>query len=140
MALCRTLPPMEMPDGGLNSDPISDVPFVQFEYGDEDYEINAAEEELTIFVTSDSGAVAHVTPAETVPKGATIDATAINGNFVATNRTRIKNYGETAVQLGSGCRSLSSNFRLRTQTARYIAQARHVMRAMMCCTWLRVRL
>jgi hypothetical protein len=92
-------------DGG------SDI-LAPLEYEDDDLEINAAEEELTIFVTADSGAVAHVTPPETVPRGAVIDSSAVRGNFVAANGTRIINHGKTAVSLVSEGKSLNSNFQV----------------------------
>ena len=60
------------------------------EYENDDLEINAAEEKLTIFVTADSGAIIHVTPPEPVPRGAVMDSSAVKGNFVAANGTRIK--------------------------------------------------
>ena len=51
-----------------------DMQLAPLEYEDEELEINAAEEELTIFVAVDSGAIVHVTPSETVPRGAVIDS------------------------------------------------------------------
>ena len=89
-----------------------DMQLAPLEYEDDDLEINAAEEELTIFVTADSGAIVHVTPPETVPRGAVIDSSAVKGNFVAANGTRIKNHGKTAVSLVSEGKSLNSNFQV----------------------------
>ncbi len=65
------------------------------------YEICMADEEITIFVTSDSGAVTHVTPPETLPRGAVIDTTTGGRDFVAANNGRIKNHGSTSVELVS---------------------------------------
>ena len=82
------------------------------EYEDGELKINAAEEELTIFVIADSGAIVHVTPPETVPRGAVIDSAAVKRNFVAANATRIKKQCKTAVQLVSDGKSLNSNFQV----------------------------
>ncbi len=69
------------------------------EFDDGGDEICVADEEMTIFVTSDSGAVTHVTPPETLPRGAVIDTTTGGRDFVAANNGRIKNHGSTNVEL-----------------------------------------
>jgi len=69
------------------------------EFEDPGDEICMADEEMTIFVTADSGAVTHVTPPETLPRGAVIDGTTGGRDFVAANNGRIKNHGSTSVEL-----------------------------------------
>ncbi len=69
------------------------------EFDDGGDEICVADEEMTIFVTSDSGAVTHVTPPETLPRGAVIDTTLGDRDFVAANNGRIKNHGSANVEL-----------------------------------------
>ena len=75
------------------------IEVMPLEFDDSGDEICMADEEMTIFVTADSGAVTHVTPPETLPRGVVIDHTTGGRDFVAANNGRIKNHGSTSVDL-----------------------------------------
>ncbi len=76
-----------------------DAEVMPLEFDDEEAEIFIADDEITIYVTSDSGAVTHVTPPESLPKGAVIDTSTAGKDFVAANNGKIKNHGSTSVEL-----------------------------------------
>ena len=76
----------------MRDDDDTDNVVMPLEFDDGGDEICVADEEMTIFVTADSGAVTHVTPPETFPRGVVIDSTTGGRDFVAANNGRIKNH------------------------------------------------
>jgi len=82
-----------------HNDDNDDDGVMPLEFDDGGDEICVADEEMTIFVTADSGAVTHVTPPETIPRGAVIDTSSGGRDFVAANNGRIKNHGSASVEL-----------------------------------------
>jgi len=88
-------------DYTYDDDHTYDEEVMPLEFEDPGDELCMADEEMTIFVTADSGAVTHVTPPETLPRGVVIDGTTGGRDFVAANNGRIKNHGSTSVELVS---------------------------------------
>jgi hypothetical protein len=73
---------------------------VEFEEGRPE-EVLTTHEEIEIYITQDSGAVAHIGPKEAMPSGVGIKPypDGVNRNMVAANGGSIENYGTADVEL-----------------------------------------
>ena len=71
-----------------------------FEFAEASGEINAAEEEIDVYVAMDSGAIGHIAPKEAMPPGVDLHVgpNGVNRDLVAANGGAIVNHGNAEVE------------------------------------------
>jgi hypothetical protein len=85
--------------GMYKENAIVDIGVVEF--AEASGEINAAEEEIDVYVAMDSGAIGHIAPKEAMPSGVDLHVgpNGVNRDLVAANGGAIVNHGNAEVEL-----------------------------------------
>jgi len=86
-------------EGMYKEEAIVDIGVVEFAQGS--MEINAAEEEIDVYVAMDSGAIGHISPKEAMPANVDLQVgpNGVNRDLVAANGGAIVNHGNAEVEL-----------------------------------------